>query len=61
MTDRATEQEKLNVSSSNINSTICTNGTFGNNTTQELNLDFFLGIYAGMLIVKVSICSKVQM
>ncbi len=45
MTDRATEQAKLDVSSSNISSTI---GTFGNNTTQELNLYFYLGIYAGM-------------
>lgn len=61
MTDRATEQEKLNVSSSDINSTIGTNGTFGNNTTQELNLGFYLGIYAGMLIIRVSRCSKVQM
>lgn len=58
MTDRATEQVKLDVSSSNISST---NGTLGNNTTQELNLGFYLGIYAGMLMIKVSRCSKVQM
>ncbi len=58
MTDRATEQAKLDVSSSNISSTI---GTFGNNTTQELNLYFYLGIYAGMLLIKVSRCGKVQM
>uniref|UniRef100_A0A671RWW0 Multidrug resistance-associated protein 4 n=1 Tax=Sinocyclocheilus anshuiensis TaxID=1608454 RepID=A0A671RWW0_9TELE len=44
----ATEQEKLDFSSSNISSTIGTNGTFGTNTTQELNLDFYLGIYAGL-------------
>lgn len=44
----ATEQEKLDISSSNISSTIGTNGTFGNNTTQELNLPFYLGIYAGL-------------
>ncbi|KAF4111886.1 hypothetical protein G5714_006681 [Onychostoma macrolepis] len=44
----ATEQEKLDISSSIINSTIGTNGTFGNNTTQELNLPFYLGIYAGL-------------
>ncbi len=58
MTDRATEQAKLDVSSSNISSTI---GTNGNNTTQELNLYFYLGIYAGMLMIKVSRCSKVLM
>ncbi len=58
MTDRATEQAKLDVSSSNISSTI---GTNGNNTTQELNLYFYLGIYAGMLLIKVSRCGKVLM
>uniref|UniRef100_A0A8C2B3A7 Cystic fibrosis transmembrane conductance regulator n=1 Tax=Cyprinus carpio TaxID=7962 RepID=A0A8C2B3A7_CYPCA len=44
----ATEQEKLDFSSSNISSTIGRNGTFGTNTTQELNLNFYLGIYAGL-------------
>ncbi|XP_073707299.1 ATP-binding cassette sub-family C member 4 [Garra rufa] len=44
----ATEQEKLDLSSSNINSTIDTNATINTNTTQELNLDFYLGIYAGL-------------
>uniref|UniRef100_A0A673JK08 Multidrug resistance-associated protein 4-like n=1 Tax=Sinocyclocheilus rhinocerous TaxID=307959 RepID=A0A673JK08_9TELE len=39
---------QLDFSSSNISSTIGTNGTFGTNTTQELNLDFYLGIYAGL-------------
>uniref|UniRef100_A0A672S3A0 Cystic fibrosis transmembrane conductance regulator n=1 Tax=Sinocyclocheilus grahami TaxID=75366 RepID=A0A672S3A0_SINGR len=49
----ATEQEKLDFSSSNISSTIGTNGTFGTNTTQELHLDFYLGIYAGLTGVTV--------
>ncbi|XP_026112988.1 ATP-binding cassette sub-family C member 4 [Carassius auratus] len=44
----ATEQEKLDFSTLNISSTTGTNGTFGTNTTQELNLDFYLGIYAGL-------------
>uniref|UniRef100_A0A8C1P561 Multidrug resistance-associated protein 4 n=1 Tax=Cyprinus carpio TaxID=7962 RepID=A0A8C1P561_CYPCA len=39
---------QLDFSSSNISSTIGRNGTFGTNTTQELNLDFYLGIYAGL-------------
>uniref|UniRef100_A0A672S3R3 Cystic fibrosis transmembrane conductance regulator n=1 Tax=Sinocyclocheilus grahami TaxID=75366 RepID=A0A672S3R3_SINGR len=47
------EQEKLDFSSSNISSTIGTNGTFGTNTTQELHLDFYLGIYAGLTGVTV--------
>uniref|UniRef100_A0A672S338 ATP-binding cassette, sub-family C (CFTR/MRP), member 4 n=1 Tax=Sinocyclocheilus grahami TaxID=75366 RepID=A0A672S338_SINGR len=44
---------QLDFSSSNISSTIGTNGTFGTNTTQELHLDFYLGIYAGLTGVTV--------
>uniref|UniRef100_A0A671PT03 Cystic fibrosis transmembrane conductance regulator n=1 Tax=Sinocyclocheilus anshuiensis TaxID=1608454 RepID=A0A671PT03_9TELE len=41
----ATEQEKLDFHSSYTNSSNSTNGTI---TTQELNLNFYLGIYAGL-------------
>ncbi|XP_016373988.1 ATP-binding cassette sub-family C member 4 [Sinocyclocheilus rhinocerous] len=44
----ATEQEKLDFHSSYTNSSNGTNGTISTNTTQELNLNFYLGIYAGL-------------
>uniref|UniRef100_A0A8C1LBQ9 Cystic fibrosis transmembrane conductance regulator n=1 Tax=Cyprinus carpio TaxID=7962 RepID=A0A8C1LBQ9_CYPCA len=40
----ATEQRKLDFHSTNITA----NGTNGTNTNQELNLDFYLGVYAGL-------------
>ncbi|XP_050968338.1 multidrug resistance-associated protein 4 [Labeo rohita] len=44
----ATEQEKLDFPSFNFNSTNDTNGNNSINATQELNLHFYLGIYAGL-------------
>ncbi|XP_016089140.1 multidrug resistance-associated protein 4-like [Sinocyclocheilus grahami] len=46
--EQATEQEKLDFHSSYTNSSNGTNGTVSTNTTQELNLNFYLGIYAGL-------------
>uniref|UniRef100_A0A8C2IQD2 Cystic fibrosis transmembrane conductance regulator n=1 Tax=Cyprinus carpio TaxID=7962 RepID=A0A8C2IQD2_CYPCA len=40
----ATEQRKLDFHSTNITA----NGTNGTNKNQELNLDFYLGVYAGL-------------
>lgn len=52
MINRATEQEKLDFPSFNFNSTNDTNGNNSINATQELNLHFYLGIYAGMLVLE---------
>lgn len=41
MIDRATEQEKLNAPSNN---------TIHSNVTQQLDLNFYLGIYGGMIV-----------
>uniref|UniRef100_A0A672TCE8 Multidrug resistance-associated protein 4-like n=1 Tax=Sinocyclocheilus grahami TaxID=75366 RepID=A0A672TCE8_SINGR len=57
----ATEQEKLDFHSSYTNSSNGTNGTVSTNTTQELNLNFYLGIYAGMLMIEVSQSTNVDM
>lgn len=57
MIDRATEQRKLDFHSTNITA----NGTNGTNTNQELNLDFYLGVYAGMLMIEVRKSTNVDM